>query len=77
MMPRYLGVNLGPTSVPSLRMEAHMKTMTQGVVKVVGFALVFAAPGSKIYIFAAKKLPDGTLMAPSVRVGRDGLMPPM
>jgi len=34
-------------------------------------------PGSKIYIFAAKKLPDGTLMAPSVRVGRDGLMPPM
>jgi hypothetical protein len=34
-------------------------------------------PGSNIYIFATKKLPDGTLMAPSVRVGRDGLMPPM
>lgn len=34
-------------------------------------------PGAKIYIFAAKKLPDGTLSAPSVRVGRDGLMPPM
>ncbi len=34
-------------------------------------------PGTKIYIFAAKKLPDGTLQAPSVRFGRDGLMPPM
>jgi hypothetical protein len=33
--------------------------------------------GTKIFIAAAKKLPDGTLEAPRVNYGRDGLTPPM
>ncbi len=34
-------------------------------------------PGAKIFIAAAVKQPDGTLQAPRVNVGRDGLTPPM
>src|SRR5262252_9840171 len=34
-------------------------------------------PGVQIFIPAAKKLPDGTLQAPRVNFGRDGLTPPM
>jgi hypothetical protein len=34
-------------------------------------------PGTKIFVAAAKKLPDGTLEAPRVNYGRDGLTPPM
>jgi hypothetical protein len=34
-------------------------------------------PGTKIFIAAAKKLPDGTLEAPRVNFGKDGLTPPM
>jgi hypothetical protein len=34
-------------------------------------------PGAKIFIAAAKKNDDGTLDAPSISVGRDGLVPPM
>jgi hypothetical protein len=34
-------------------------------------------PGVKIFIAAAKKLPDGTLQAPRVNFGKDGLTPPM
>jgi len=34
-------------------------------------------PGIKIFISAAKKLPDGTLQAPRVTFGKDGLTPPM
>jgi hypothetical protein len=34
-------------------------------------------PGAKIFIAAAKKLPDGTLQAPRVNFGKDGLTPPM
>ena len=34
-------------------------------------------PGVQIFINAAKKLPDGTLQAPRVNFGRDGLTPPM
>ena len=34
-------------------------------------------PGVQIFISAAKKLPDGTLQAPRVNFGRDGLTPPM
>jgi len=34
-------------------------------------------PGAKIFIGAAKKQPDGTLQAPRVNVGKDGLTPPM
>jgi hypothetical protein len=34
-------------------------------------------PGTKVFIAAAKKLPDGSLEAPRVNYGRDGLTPPM
>jgi hypothetical protein len=34
-------------------------------------------PGLKIFIGAAKKQADGTLLAPRVNFGRDGLTPPM
>ena len=34
-------------------------------------------PGVKIFISAAKKLPDGTLQAPRFIFGKDGLSPPM
>jgi hypothetical protein len=34
-------------------------------------------PGAKIFIAAAKKLPDETLQAPRVNFGKDGLTPPM
>jgi hypothetical protein len=33
--------------------------------------------GAKIFIAAAKKQPDGTLQAPRVNYGKDGLTPPM
>jgi Domain of unknown function (DUF5666) len=34
-------------------------------------------PGAKIFIAAAKKQPDGTLQAPRVNFGKDGITPPM
>jgi hypothetical protein len=34
-------------------------------------------PGEKIFIAAAKKLPDGSAEAPNVTVGRAGVSPPM
>jgi hypothetical protein len=34
-------------------------------------------PGVKIFIVAAKKMPDGTLQAARVNYGKDGLTPPM
>jgi len=34
-------------------------------------------PGAKIFIVAAKKMPDGTLAAPAVVVGTNGVDPPM
>jgi hypothetical protein len=34
-------------------------------------------PGTKIFVGAAKKLPDGTLQTPRITYGKDGLMPPM
>jgi hypothetical protein len=34
-------------------------------------------PGTKIFIAAATKRPDGTLEAPRVNFGKDGLTPPM
>jgi len=49
-------------------------------VKVVMFAPGAAAdlkPGAKIFIVAAKKLPDGTLEAPAITVGSNGVDPPM
>lgn len=34
-------------------------------------------PGVKIFIAAARKQPDATLLAPRINYGRDGLAPPM
>ena len=34
-------------------------------------------PGTKIFIAAAKKQPDGTLQTPRITYGKDGLVPPM
>ena len=34
-------------------------------------------PGTKVFIGAAKKLPDGSLETPRVNYGKDGLTPPM
>jgi len=34
-------------------------------------------PGTKIFIAAAKKLPDGSIEAPRINYGKDGLTPPM
>jgi hypothetical protein len=34
-------------------------------------------PGAKIFIAAARKQPDGTLQAPRINYGRNGLTPPM
>jgi len=49
-------------------------------VEVVEFAPATAAdlkPGEKIFVVGAKKLPDGTLEAPGITVGKDGVNPPM
>ena len=49
-------------------------------VKVVMFApgaMADVKPGAKIFIVAAKKLPDGTLEAPAITVGTNGVDPPM
>jgi hypothetical protein len=34
-------------------------------------------PGIKVFVGAAKKLPDGTVQTPRITYGKDGLMPPM
>jgi hypothetical protein len=34
-------------------------------------------PGTKIFVGAAKKQADGTLLTPRITYGKDGLMPPM
>jgi hypothetical protein len=34
-------------------------------------------PGTKIFIPAGKKQADGTLQAPRINYGKDGLTPPM
>ncbi len=49
-------------------------------IKVVLFAPGSAAdvkPGAKIFIVAAKKLPDGSLEAPAITVSSNGVDPPM
>ena len=49
-------------------------------VKVVMFApgaMADVKPGAKIFIVGAKKLPDGTLEAPAITVGTNGVDPPM
>jgi len=34
-------------------------------------------PGAKMIIVAGQKMPDGSVMAPAINVGRDGAAPPM
>ena len=34
-------------------------------------------PGAQMIIFAAQKMPDGSIVAPAINVGRDGAAPPM
>ena len=34
-------------------------------------------PGAQIFIVAGQKMPDGTINAPAINVGRDGVTPPM
>jgi hypothetical protein len=34
-------------------------------------------PGEKVIVVAGKKQPDGTVLAPSIVVGRKGVNPPM
>jgi hypothetical protein len=34
-------------------------------------------PGTKVFVGAAKKQPDGTLLTPRITYGKDGLTPPM
>jgi len=34
-------------------------------------------PGAQIFIMAGQKMPDGTITAPAINVGRDGAAPPM
>jgi hypothetical protein len=34
-------------------------------------------PGTKVFVAAAKKQPDGTLQTPRITYGKDGLTPPM
>jgi hypothetical protein len=34
-------------------------------------------PGEKIFVVAGKKQADGTILAPSIVVGRNGVNPPM
>ena len=34
-------------------------------------------PGAQIFVMAGQKMPDGTITAPAINVGRDGVAPPM
>ena len=47
------------------------------VVKFVPGSMSDLKPGAQVFIVAAKKMPDGTLEAPGINVGRDGVAPPM
>jgi hypothetical protein len=34
-------------------------------------------PGTRVFVGAAKKMPDGTMQTPRITYGKDGLVPPM
>ncbi len=34
-------------------------------------------PGAQMIVIAGQKMPDGTIMAPAINIGRDGAAPPM
>src|SRR5229473_1890680 len=70
----------GPVYVVKARDGAEVKvTLADNalVVAIVKAALSDIKPGSKIFIAAAKKQADGTLQAPRINYGKDGLTPPM
>jgi hypothetical protein len=47
------------------------------VVRFVSGNLDDLKPGAQIFIVAGQKMPDGTITAPAINVGRDGVAPPM
>jgi len=47
------------------------------VVKFVPGSMSDLKAGAQVFVVAAKKMPDGTLEAPGINVGRDGVAPPM
>jgi hypothetical protein len=60
--------------------DGEKKFIVPANVEVVKFAPAILAdlkPGEKVFVVAAKKQPDGTLEAPSIVVGRNGVNPPM
>ena len=60
--------------------DGEKKFIVPADVEVVAFAPATTAdlkPGAKVFVGAAKKLPDGTFEAPNVTVGTNGVNPPM
>jgi hypothetical protein len=60
--------------------DGEKKVIVPANVEVVMFAPATVAdlkPGEKIFVVAGKKQPDGTVEAPSIVVGRNGVNPPM
>jgi hypothetical protein len=60
--------------------DGEKKFIVPANVEVVMFAPASVAdikPGEKIFVAAGKKQPDGSVEAPSIVVGRDGVNPPM
>jgi hypothetical protein len=60
--------------------DGEKKFIVPANAEVVMFAPATAAdlkPGEKIFVVAGKKQPDGTIAAPSIVVGRNGVNPPM
>ncbi len=60
--------------------DGEKKFFVPANVEVVEFAPATMAdlkPGERIFVVAAKKLPDGTLEAPAITVGGNGVEPPM
>jgi hypothetical protein len=60
--------------------DGEKKFIVPANVEVVMFApaqMSDLKPGAKIFVVAAKKLPDGTLEAPNITVGSAGVDPPM
>jgi hypothetical protein len=60
--------------------DGEKKFIVPANVEVVMFALAAVAdlkPGEKIFVVAGKKQADGSILAPSIVVGRNGVNPPM
>jgi hypothetical protein len=60
--------------------DGEKKFSVPANVEVVMFAPAAVAdlkPGEKIFVVAGKKQPDGTVLAPSIVVGHNGVNPPM